>query len=281
MSTGQKDTTQPQQPQPTTSKSTTSRTATSKTRAQTKQLVETISVGVATNVESTDPETEGTSGEDDPGAKTVPPESGAQPTQQQAIVVQQARNPSGDATKLARRVLIQQAAATQRETEMYHSGGATHLHARSHYPRVQTVSETESEVIAMIARLSSELDDMRREVRRLREIDGEARSVRRESLTSNPGGATETRAYDLAGRDADVLNETRAVETAMVPFQARLPRSGWIKNPFDELSYRGKGDRQNPIKFLQKFERLAEYERVSAEDQLFYFGRCMRGPASQ
>jgi len=66
-----------------------------------------------------------------------------------------------------------------------------------------------------------------------------------------------------------------------VPIYARLPRGGWIKNPFEDLSFRGKSDKQNPIRFLQRFERLASYERVSEEDQIHYFGQCMKANASQ
>lgn len=65
------------------------------------------------------------------------------------------------------------------------------------------------------------------------------------------------------------------------PIYARLPRGGWIKNPFEDISFHGKSDRQNPIRFLQRFEKLALYERVSEEDQVHYFGQCMKGNASQ
>lgn len=67
----------------------------------------------------------------------------------------------------------------------------------------------------------------------------------------------------------------------LVPIRARLPRGGWIKNPFDDLEFKGKTDKTNPMRFLQKFKRIAVYERVSDEEQLFHFGRCMKGAASQ
>lgn len=61
---------------------------------------------------------------------------------------------------------------------------------------------------------------------------------------------------------------------------ARLPRGGWLKNPFEEIKFFGRTDKQNPIKFLRRFERTAEYEGVGEIDQLHFFGRCLRGAAS-
>lgn len=58
----------------------------------------------------------------------------------------------------------------------------------------------------------------------------------------------------------------------------RLPRGGWLKDPF--VSYSGRSDSRNPMKFLRKFERIASYEGISEQDQLYYFGKCLRGAAS-
>ncbi|KMQ83219.1 s68305 gag polyprotein, partial [Lasius niger] len=61
---------------------------------------------------------------------------------------------------------------------------------------------------------------------------------------------------------------------------AKLPRGGWLKNPFEELTFKGRIDPQNPMKFLRRFEKIARYEGVGKNDQLYFFGRCMRGTAS-
>jgi len=61
---------------------------------------------------------------------------------------------------------------------------------------------------------------------------------------------------------------------------ARLPRGDWLKNPFEDLKYFGRTDRQNPIKFIKKFEKIVEYENVGEIDEIYFFARCMRGSAS-
>lgn len=60
----------------------------------------------------------------------------------------------------------------------------------------------------------------------------------------------------------------------------KLPRGGWLKDPFEEITYFGRTDKQNPIRFLRKFERIALYENISEADQLHYFGKCLRGSAA-
>ncbi|XP_036144981.1 uncharacterized protein LOC118646382 [Monomorium pharaonis] len=61
---------------------------------------------------------------------------------------------------------------------------------------------------------------------------------------------------------------------------AKLPKGGWLKNPFDELRYYGKSDTQNPLKFFKKFEKIAAYEEIDEREQIYFFGKCMRGTAS-
>lgn len=60
----------------------------------------------------------------------------------------------------------------------------------------------------------------------------------------------------------------------------KLPREGWLKDPFEDIMYSGCGDKQNLMKFLRRFERIALYENISEADQLHYFGKCMRGSAA-
>ncbi|KMQ91596.1 reverse ribonuclease integrase [Lasius niger] len=61
---------------------------------------------------------------------------------------------------------------------------------------------------------------------------------------------------------------------------AKLPRGGWLRSPFEDLTYKGRTDAQNPMKFLKRFEKIANYEGVETREQLYYFGKCMRGTAS-
>lgn len=60
---------------------------------------------------------------------------------------------------------------------------------------------------------------------------------------------------------------------------AKLPKGGWLKNPFDDLKYIGRADKQNPCKFIEKFEEIANYENVGSAEQLYYFSKCMRETA--
>lgn len=60
----------------------------------------------------------------------------------------------------------------------------------------------------------------------------------------------------------------------------RLPKGGWLKDPFENICFLGRTDKQNPIRFLQKFEKIASYEEINERDQLHYFAKCMHGSAS-
>lgn len=60
----------------------------------------------------------------------------------------------------------------------------------------------------------------------------------------------------------------------------KLPRGGWLMDPFSDIKYKGRDDEQNLIKFLKKFESIANYENIDERDQLHYFRKCMRGNAN-
>ncbi|KYQ54046.1 hypothetical protein ALC60_07048 [Trachymyrmex zeteki] len=60
----------------------------------------------------------------------------------------------------------------------------------------------------------------------------------------------------------------------------RLPRGGFLKNPFSDLEFSGDPDRQNPVRFLNKFERIASYENVEDPDKLYYFEKTLKGYAN-
>lgn len=62
--------------------------------------------------------------------------------------------------------------------------------------------------------------------------------------------------------------------------QIRLPRGGWLKNPFDDIKFTGKTDSTNPVRFLRKFENIAKHERIRGAEQLHFFGKCLRDQAS-
>jgi len=57
-----------------------------------------------------------------------------------------------------------------------------------------------------------------------------------------------------------------------------LPRGG-LQNSF--VNYTGKNDSQNPVRFIEKFERLANYENVQVKDRLYYFAMCLKDSAQK
>lgn len=59
----------------------------------------------------------------------------------------------------------------------------------------------------------------------------------------------------------------------------RIPRSGWMKDPFEELRFYGETDKQNPVIFLRRFENVARYEGIQREQQLYDFKRVLKGAA--
>lgn len=60
----------------------------------------------------------------------------------------------------------------------------------------------------------------------------------------------------------------------------RLPKGGWLTNPFGDLKYHGKKDELNPVRFLNRFERIAEREQIPEEDLVHYFTTCLKGSAA-
>ncbi|KMQ89852.1 s68306 pol retrotransposon woot [Lasius niger] len=150
---------------------------------------------------------------------------------------------------------------------------------------------------------NAEIERLREQLARLHESVVETNRVREKEnkLTSVLGeigrrlDAIESReegVFRNRGRDEYVdareesSGETRDAERQVVAvgentvIQARLPKGGWLRNPFEELKYTGRSDPQNPMRFLSRFERIAKYEGVGETEQLYYFGKCMRGTAS-
>jgi len=56
----------------------------------------------------------------------------------------------------------------------------------------------------------------------------------------------------------------------------KFPRGGWLKNPFEELTFIERKDIQNPMRFVQRLKKIADYEDIEMRDRLHYFGRTMR-----
>lgn len=59
----------------------------------------------------------------------------------------------------------------------------------------------------------------------------------------------------------------------------RIPRSGWVKDPFEELKYYGETDKTNPVIFLRRFENVAQHEGIPRDQQLYDFRRVLKGAA--
>ncbi|KYN50404.1 hypothetical protein ALC57_00041 [Trachymyrmex cornetzi] len=49
---------------------------------------------------------------------------------------------------------------------------------------------------------------------------------------------------------------------------------------FEDLVFHGRKDKQNLMRFIQRFERTADYEGVDDKDRLHYFGKTMRDNAA-
>lgn len=79
----------------------------------------------------------------------------------------------------------------------------------------------------------------------------------------------------------NIENIESSQENHTIQYPVRLPKGGWLKNPFEELTFSGRNNILNPIKFLRKFERIAEHEKINEIEQAYFFGKCMRGEASQ
>ncbi|XP_024893784.1 uncharacterized protein LOC112468715, partial [Temnothorax curvispinosus] len=140
---------------------------------------------------------------------------------------------------------------------------------------MDTPTENERKLLAQVQELTAQLMEIQRAAKQQQRQDSVV------TLNTDCGPAGEKAAEKTGSQAYGDEDQFNAGRLQMVPIQARLPRGGWIKSPFDDLTFIGKTDKQNPIRFLEKFEKLAKYEGVSEEEQMFYFGKCMRGAASQ
>lgn len=82
------------------------------------------------------------------------------------------------------------------------------------------------------------------------------------------------------GNSASQAKRNRECEKGEGLSGIKLPRGGWLKNPFEEISFVGRKDGQNLMRFVNRFERIADYEGVEECDKLHYFGRALRDNAA-
>lgn len=129
--------------------------------------------------------------------------------------------------------------------------------------------EEEREDLGRVLDASTDMVELREQVLDLRRqfaslvsrLEMSEREIEAEALRNNPG----------LGGAPNPENPWGSV---------RLPRGGWLQNPFQDLTYTDKTDKQNPIRFLKRFEKIADYEAVNVRDQLHYFAKCMKDRAA-
>ncbi|XP_029669881.1 uncharacterized protein LOC115239478 [Formica exsecta] len=154
--------------------------------------------------------------------------------------------------------------------------------------------QTASEEINVITQVTAEAERLKEQNSKLRE-EMEYLKEKLEDLKTDrengPGKSEDdcaressarrrrNRTYQTRENTAYARNSLGEGNTNMLE-NIRLPRGGWLMDPFAEIKYKGREDGQNPIKFLRKFEKIAEYENIDYKDQLHYFKKCMKGNAS-
>lgn len=78
------------------------------------------------------------------------------------------------------------------------------------------------------------------------------------------------------------IRETRAPEATTINALPgiRLQHGGWLTNPFADLKFTGRTDKQTPLRFLEKFQRTADYEEIPDSERIYFFGKCMTAQAA-
>lgn len=161
-------------------------------------------------------------------------------------------------------------------------------------PVKRAKKQTASEEIKVITQVTAEAERLKEQNSKLRE-EMEYLKEKLEDLKTDrengPGKSEDDcaressarrrrdRTYQTRKNTAYARNSLGEENTNMLE-NIRLPRGGWLMDPFAEIKYKGREDGQNPIKFLRKFEKIAEYENIDYRDQLHYFKKCMKGNAS-
>ena len=142
--------------------------------------------------------------------------------------------------------------------------------------RIEKLERTKPDYSGRYARRDDGLTKVLSELcKRMDDMETRSKGIRIE-------GVRDERA-DARRKATDLSEDTARPKIALcdgATTNAKLPKGGWLKNPFDELKFTGRNDPQNPIKFLRRFEKIAKYEEVGERDQLYYFGKCLRGAAS-
>ncbi|KMQ91975.1 s68305 gag polyprotein [Lasius niger] len=122
-------------------------------------------------------------------------------------------------------------------------------------------SEEESISEMKIGKLEQSMNEIRDIVERLKmnREDGEKRTI-----DPRRNGDTE-----VAGTSAKHAGN-----------EMKLPQGGWIVSPFEDVKFSGKRDAMNPMRFVRKFERIAQYEIIDDAEQLYFFGKCLKDQAA-
>lgn len=114
--------------------------------------------------------------------------------------------------------------------------------------------------------------------RNIEEIPGRLKVCETKILEDNrQAGAQQASEIRLSVNEEPARQNRNIGENAII--NARIPRGGWLKKPL-RRKYFGRTDAQNPMKFLNRFERIASYEDVKRDEQLYYFGHCLKGTAA-
>lgn len=61
-----------------------------------------------------------------------------------------------------------------------------------------------------------------------------------------------------------IANSHSQASTVQTLPGVRLPRGGWLTNPFEEIKYRGRKNELNLVRFVKRFERIAAREDIDA-----------------
>ncbi|XP_029679911.1 uncharacterized protein LOC115245642 [Formica exsecta] len=130
------------------------------------------------------------------------------------------------------------------------------------------------------SKLREEIDELRRKLEEMRaDRDDRSAKTEQEEIEAEQRTRNARERGNQTREEEPMANPNNRKNVNMIG-NVRLPRGGWLTDPFAEISYKGREDGQNPIKFLKRFEKIAEYENIERRDQLHYFKKCMRGNAS-
>lgn len=127
-----------------------------------------------------------------------------------------------------------------------------------------SLADTPNTAHAMAEQNSNPMEELRREFDQMRRLMEDLRRQNEELR----------RSQEL------IANSHPQTSTAQTLHGVRLPRGGWLTNPFEELKYSGRKDELNPVRFVKRFERIATREDIQTQDRLHYFCTCLKDGAA-